>query len=115
MEEKMPVCGVVTDSDLVLRREEALGSVLLGKGPERRREPRLWRKSLGVGAAEHQFPRSLPCCHAVYCPTTFFTIFSESASFAFQVQYQSCQAWQAVLTLVCTLLADRFYAGFKWP
>lgn len=50
----------------------------------------------------------------MYCSSVFFTIFSESARFAFQVHCQSCQAWQTVLILVCTLLADQFYVEFKW-
>lgn len=59
-------------------------------------------------------PNLLPCFYAMYCSSVFFTIFSESARFAFQVHCRSCQAWQTVLILVCTLLADQFYVEFKW-
>lgn len=75
----------------------------------------LGEKSLLAGTVEQPLPNLLSWFHAIYCSGVFFTIFSESARFAFQVpQYRSCQASQTVLILVCTLLADHFYVEFKW-
>lgn len=55
----------------------------------------------------------MPCFHAIYCSSVFFTIFSERARFAFQVHCQSGQARQTVLILVDVLLADRFCVEFR--
>lgn len=60
------------------------------------------------------YPHLLPWFRAIYCSSMFFTIFSESARFAFQVQYQSCQAWQTLLIWVSILLADQLCVEFKW-
>lgn len=99
--------------DAVLRRKGS-DQVPLEQAPSARlrhvRGRALWQVLLSTSC-----PHLLLWFHAVYCSSVSFTIFSESARFAFQVlQYLSCQVWQTVLILVCILLADQFYVEFKW-
>lgn len=101
-------------ADAILYQEAPDLGPLEQRGLNTRPEPCMWEKSLLEGPVEHPLSPSLVLitCHLLLY--VFFTIFSESARFAFQVQYLFGQAWQTLFILVYTVLADQFCVEFKW-